>query len=794
MEISGSLVIAPDTVVLPVAGLSIEVRRQINADESDFAVTRPNSRTTTRIIDSDAAKLLQEFHQPSTIVQAVIRYCRANQKSPEETLDAAFPMLQRLVQERLLLPSDSPDAQTIQPMLAIGAIFAGVEILECVQNLEDTDVYLVRTPDSDVAALKLMRSTAGPAVAARFEREASVLKHLNGVTTPSLLESDTRDDSRYLLLSWCEGSDCASLATRLREAGNLDGLLKLCIAIVKAYARLHDQGVIHSDVHTSNVLVDDNYAVRLIDFGLARIADIEEPTHLIQRGGVAYFMEPEYFRSGHRPPASSMHGEQYSLAAMLYFLFSGKHYLDFVVERQEMERQIVEDAPLPFTAQGVTPWQSVEDVLGKALSKQPAERFDSIEAFLKALSAVEAPVSQSATGRPAQSVAGEILARVLTRLELPLDTSTSPQASLSYGSAGIACALHRIACAHRNPSLLALADVWCERAVRDFPRQDTQYTPAIEVTAEPVGSISPYHMEAGGHFIRAVIAHSRGDAATQQQAVDDFAANSTAPCDHLDLTLGRSGTLLATAHLLAAIGTSELVDIASLRKLGESTLAAIWTELDGFAPMVECPQIRFTGIAHGWAGILYATLCWSRASGTEPPSNTVERLNQLAELAHHAGRRASWNPRVGAAHDADNPFNVSWCNGTAGQVHLWLAAYSILKDEQYLLLAEQSGRHTAETGNGLASLCCGLTGQAYALLALYRQTGEGWWLQRAQQLVDRAATTYHHLPRELETDAHAERLYSLYKGEIGLAVLAADLEHPANSAFPAFELIEYQPS
>jgi hypothetical protein len=64
-------------------------------------------------------------------------------------------------------------------------------------------------------------------------------------------------------------------------------------------------------------------------------------------------------------------------------------------------------------------------------------------------------------------------------------------------------------------------------------------------------------------------------------------------------------------------------------------------------------------------------------------------------------------------------------------------------------------------------------------------------LHRAQRLAERAATAYHDPPREPEVDAFSERLYSLYKGEIGLAVLAADLEQPANSAFPAFELIEY---
>ena len=75
-------------------------------------------------------------------------------------------------------------------------------------------------------------------------------------------------------------------------------------------------------------------------------------------------------------------------------------------------------------------------------------------------------------------------------------------------------------------------------------------------------------------------------------------------------------------------------------------------------------------------------------------------------------------------------------------------------------------------------LCCGLAGRGYALLTAYRATGDDTWLARARQLGDRAATAVR---------AESLRRDSLYKGEIGVAVFAADLSRPSESAMPFYD-------
>jgi serine/threonine protein kinase len=799
MEIAGTLVMAADTILLPVDQLSEELRRKVQADPGDYAVTRPNSRTLARIVDANAAKLLEEFRQPCTVVQAVIRYCTSTKEDPESILDGAFPMLERLVHAQLLVPIGSLSSKPIGPLLQPGSTFAGTEVVACLQALEDTNLYRVKDAQGNDAALKLKRSEAGPEIDHMFDREAFILKHLDASVTPTLLDDGRENELRYLLLSWCPGSDCASVAARFRSSGDRAALLRQSLAILDAYAHLHSQNVIHSDIHPRNILVDEDCSVRLVDFGLARIAGIENEFRRSQRGGVGHFFEPEYAipaRVGHHPPYSSVPGEQFALAALLYLLITGKHYVDFSLEKHEMLRQISEDGPLAFSARGLDPWPDVEKILVKALDKDPTARFTSVAAFADALRNVDqpsSPVISPDPGAVSYAAATAILTRFLERLDAnaPLFQSglaTAPKTSVTYGSAGVACALHHIACARQDPKILSLADVWGERAARDTRLEDAWYCPEIEVTSDVVGRVSPYHTESGVHYIQSLIANSMGDVNTQQNALGSFiAAVSRTSCDSLDLTLGQSGILLAASHLLATADPS-VAHFAALRDLGDTTLASIWQRLDSYAPIPECHQIRYTGIAHGWAGMLYATLCWCRATGTDLPAETGERLSQLATLAHHSGRQAKWSwSAANDAGDAHSLFWGGWCNGTAGQVFLWLAAQAALKDDLYSTLAEKAAWHAADTDTRNSSLCCGFPGQAYALLALYRSSGERAWLHRAQALAEKAALPYAEISVGRASEEVTFRPDSLYKGELGVAVLAADLERPDVSALPAFE-------
>jgi eukaryotic-like serine/threonine-protein kinase len=119
--------------------------------------------------------------------------------------------------------------------------------------------------------------------------------------------------------------------------------------------------------------------------------------------------------------------------------------------------------------------------------------------------------------------------------------------------------------------------------------------------------------------------------------------------------------------LLEAIGTADPEAATALKDLGDRILAGVWKELDGYAAIPECEQFRYLGIAHGWAGVLYATLRWSGLTGAPPPPTTAQRLDELAGCAEPSGRGLRWKVLAGSSDQYMN----GWCNGSAGYVHLW---------------------------------------------------------------------------------------------------------------------------
>jgi hypothetical protein len=786
MAITDPLVLPADVLLVPVTDLSEEVRRQFPHGEGDYAISRPRSRSTSRVLDAGAAALLDEFRSPRTVVEAVIRYSRAHEEDPEAVLEQCYPMIEALLAAGFLAEEGSAAADDIQPSFIPGDEIAGFEVLGCVQTLEDTELYQARR-DGRAAALKIERSAAAGGEGhggALFEREAAILRHLDGAGAPRLLATGDLDGRRWLATEWCSGVDAASAAAELRRGEiysggqNSKGLLALCRAILAAYAGLHERGVIHGDVHPRNILVAGEGRVHLVDFGLALwegAGELGRP----RRAGVAFYYEPEAaeaMRTGARMPPPSRAGEQHAVAALVYQFLTGSHYRDFSLAKEEMLRQIAEEPPLPFAERGVEPWPEVEAALARALSKEPPARFPGIGDLLAALPAAapEARPGPRAGIPPAEALLARVLARVgpggdLFREGLP----APPRVTVSYGAAGIACGLHRIALAREDAGLLSLADLWAFRAARGQGDEGDFYSASEEITPETVGRSSIHHSATGVHCARALIAHALGFPAERRERIQAFLEALREPCPEPDLALGRSGFLLA-GSLLLDVTPEDAPEAGPLIERGEEILRDLWRELDGTPP--PSADEAGLGMAHGWAGFVYAALRWCRSAGTSHPERLEERLAGLAARAQPWGRGLRWRWGHGRGRWGISSM-AGWCNGSAGFVYLWALAHRVLGEPRYRELAEGAAWNAWEAPDANGSLCCGLAGRAYALLHLHKHGGGEEWLLRTRALAERAALA---IERAGTPD-------SLYKGALGVAVLAADLARPGDAVFPFFE-------
>ena len=786
----GLVVLPEDVQIVALADLPHQLQTQVAGGDGDFALTRPMSRTPSKVIDANAAALLRRFRQPTRIVDAILAYSREIAVPAAQVLEDAYPLIESCLLARLLVEPGTQEDKILPSFApgdpfagAPGDPFAGYTVERVIQVLEDSEVYQARTSDGQGVALKVARANAIPAMKKMLAREAGILAIAGGAPAPGLVASATLDDGRpYLAIEWFEGDDSQIAARKVRERAGAGELAMLCAAILDAYAELHRRGVIHSDIHPRNVLISEGGEVRIIDFGVSRQVDV--PSGPEPRAGVAFFFEPECaeaMRTGAAPPAASVTGEQYGLGALAYFLLSDAHYLDFSFEKQEMLRQIAEDRPLPFERRGVAYSEALEAVVLRALDKDPTRRFASVAdfaaSFRQALSST-APVQASGFGREQESY--KLLDRVLkiaaSELRIPeYHGPRSPTASVTYGSAGMAYALHRIASVRDDAHLLALADAWAERAAAETADSGF-YSPEIQITTETVGSVSPYHTRSGVAAVQALVANARCDKMSLDFALDRFLRLTDAECDNPDLAIGRAGVALTLCILLNSGGSPQpqaLVD------RGNDLYAGLLNRLTGEPPIGQAGGGEYLGIAHGWAGLLYCALRWCKLLGLRPPTVVEDRLQQLADRAQFTKAGARWPVQAVAG----SVSIAGWCNGSAGHAFLWTLAHEMYPGPRYLELAERAAMDAfAGTGGG-HSLCCGSAGQAYAQLRLYKHTGERRWLDQARNLAGKAAAFGNTMARRNEEGLP----YSLYKGDVGVAVLVADLEQPEFAAMPFFE-------
>jgi serine/threonine-protein kinase len=796
-NLSGTFILNEGVLIIPVSDLPEESRTQLECEPGDFAVSRLQSRSSSKIIDPDAADLLSRFRDQRTVVEAVILFARKKQLDPGKVLEGAYPFLRDMIGGGFLVQSDHVlDQQEGAPRA--GQIIAGMRVmgalvLRTIQVLEDTEVYLL-SKAGEFLVLKIERlsstGSAGP-VRARLKHEAAFLTHLAGSHTPRLLGQGELDGRTYLEMEFIQGVDVATASAEWRERKGAEAqrtLLDMARAISRTYAMLHSRGVLHGDVHPSNVLVRPDGSVRLIDFGVAgaTMFGTSLPTPP-DRGGIPFFYEPELAEAslaGLSSSPASEAGEQHAVAALIYFLMTGNHWQNFRLGREAMLKDIATLLPLSFRERGAAPWPELETVLTRALAKRPEERFPSISAFADALAALSGPptgLQPAATTLPLLP----LLDRVLESASLDgawskAGVTPAPTTSINYGSAGVALGLLHVALRRNDGTFLALADTWSRRAMREMGSDGAFYNEEIEITREVVGESSPYHSPSGVYAVATLVATAAADPMSQREGLAGFLAAVAQPATGLDLTLGRSSVLLGAAILLDALPEKGWIDPSPLRSLGDAILAELWEALDAKAE-IEAAGIEYLGIAHGWAGFLYATLQWCSVSKKTIPQGVERRLLELAALALPVNRGLDWPWVLGRSGE---PGTMSgWCNGACGYVFLWTLAYRLLGDQRYLELAQGAAWRSWEAPEQIITLCCGLAGRAYALLNLYRLTNEIVWLDRARDLAVRGARA---------TNTPKDYPHSLYKGEFGLAVLAADLERPNEATMPFFEPMGYQ--
>lgn len=249
-------------------------------------------------------------------------------------------------------------------------------------------VFRARDAQGRRVAIKRMHPalTQSPEAVERVRREAAALVQLRGhpnvVRVLALVENPLAIAMEYL-----EGESFDAILGREPHLP-LTWVVDQFRQVAAALAFAHEQGVLHRDLKPANVMlarVDDHQVVKVLDFGLARLA--EGPRGLTrdgQRMGTTEYMAPEQ----HRGEAVDARTDVYALGVLLFALATGRppfelgsgaYPSDFAVARAHLE----EVMPAPSSRRPDVPaW--IDAVVARATRKVPAERFANARALLAA--------------------------------------------------------------------------------------------------------------------------------------------------------------------------------------------------------------------------------------------------------------------------------------------------------------------------------------------------------------------------------------------------------------------------
>lgn len=238
----------------------------------------------------------------------------------------------------------------------------------------------------------------GAALRERFRREAraaGILSHPHIVTIHELNDAS---DVLYIVMEFVDGQ---TLADRMSgpDRLSLEFIVSILAAAADALDFAHAHNIVHRDVKPANFLITAAGHLKIADFGIAKIADADiSLTHTGMVIGTAQYMSPEQVTA---KPATGR-SDQFSLAVIAYEMLTGQKPFQGDSWASVLH-QILSIEPPPVSLYRDNLGDGVTAVLRKALTKDPAGRYESCRAFVDELArevlgtAAYAAISQSST-------------------------------------------------------------------------------------------------------------------------------------------------------------------------------------------------------------------------------------------------------------------------------------------------------------------------------------------------------------------------------------------------------------
>ncbi|MEO6490615.1 MAG: protein kinase [Ferruginibacter sp.] len=230
-------------------------------------------------------------------------------------------------------------------------------------------------------ALKMLHPelTIQPQFLERFKKEARILAQLLHPNIAVIYNFIEQDGNHFMVMEYIEGT---SLDELMKKYGVLPAqfVVPVCIQALEGLQHAHKKNVFHRDIKPANLMITNDGTLKLMDFGIAKVAGEQKMTQVNKIVGTIEFMAPELIEGKDASAASDI----YSMGATIYELITGRIPFEGDTDFNMMQG-ILKARPLhPEKINTAVP-RALSEIVLKAMDKDPERRYINARAFQQAL-------------------------------------------------------------------------------------------------------------------------------------------------------------------------------------------------------------------------------------------------------------------------------------------------------------------------------------------------------------------------------------------------------------------------
>lgn len=378
--ISPFSVIAARAVTRPVNHL-VSAIYKVREGEYDENNIRVGSRDEIGMMAQAFKDMVKELREQRELIE----FLEASGKSEgdpnlEQTVSLAETISQQtpsMAAASLRMAIDTGD--TLPPGFILGERY---EILEVLGRGGMGVVYRARDCSLDeVIAIKMLH-VHNPELADMLKRETKLARMVTHRNIVRIFDLGELEDIQFITMEFVSGTTLKSLLKRVRRLPVPIGL-RVSNQVCRGLESAHKAGVIHGDIKPDNVIINARGEIKIMDFGVSRVASLEAAGGIRAVSGTPAYMPPEQFRGAPIDARSDI----YSLGIMMYEIFTGVLPYSGKTLVELFKHHLATELP-SLRSSNPQISDKLEEIIHAATRKRPADRFDSVAQMRQSIRAL----------------------------------------------------------------------------------------------------------------------------------------------------------------------------------------------------------------------------------------------------------------------------------------------------------------------------------------------------------------------------------------------------------------------